>query len=810
VPAFNFFFEICSELCWYLFLRSLAVDHHSTHCSTLCPTHVNKTLSTHVPSSSFDLCYPGLQLREAGTHRESSPSRRDHQPATEPRHSGRAATRHTLQRETNISSRGMSREAAPQMGSIAAELDLAAKEDREAAAKAIDEIYPLQDADYLDNMGSFDDEEHHTYALQPTPMDEKENEKPPADMRRMKTTRDEASGRAKAPPSSSQKLSQGGPQGPPKPQAYPSPYQQQQPGQPGYGYRSSPHYMPGPPPPGYPMYQQYGQPGAPNPPHFYPPGAPLPPGYPGPYGSSYGHPPPGYPGGPPWSSFPQGYTGRPPQPAAHIDQGPKPFPEDTMKDPFRSREGERHDAGSKASKPYVGSPPLKKRGRAGMIRSMDSWGDAILSPSGDLRKSPISKGHGKIHEGDVGSLLEVSTPYRSPMRSGDRMMDERSSHKKYKRSPLFPDYSTFVIDTPGGQMDGTKLEAEHFSSPMGPSFPDGFEDDGRAPSFPMAMDSDNSNEVPDLGGITFNRTGSRDSELGLDDGPPILPPPRRTAQFPHSPFFNFMGELSPLPSSLRYHDSPYERSSREYPVGAYSSNRAGYAPPMMGSPGLGERSRTLPVMPSTGRVVGSGHHVLPSSPLTGSASKHQQWDGDQTPGASPASTAPYRLKIGSGGSRNSKGLQDINNVLRGSGSSLAPRRSPPSSFPTPNSIGSSGRSSSTGYVGDMRTPVKMSTPSGSGDTPSFPGSGSSHPNARFPLQGLVTSTPISSRKSIGKENRRNPCNCKKSKCLKLYCECFAAELFCEGCNCLDCSNTSEYVSLSACVVYMPYKTTIAM
>ena len=29
----------------------------------------------------------------------------------------------------------------------------------------------------------------------------------------------------------------------------------------------------------------------------------------------------------------------------------------------------------------------------------------------------------------------------------------------------------------------------------------------------------------------------------------------------------------------------------------------------------------------------------------------------------------------------------------------------------------------------------------------------------------------------------NPCNCKKSKCLKLYCECFAAENFCQSCNC---------------------------
>eukprot|EP01139_Manchomonas_bermudensis_P019460 Amastigsp_a676824_32.p1 type:complete len:268 gc:universal Amastigsp_a676824_32:77-880(+) len=33
------------------------------------------------------------------------------------------------------------------------------------------------------------------------------------------------------------------------------------------------------------------------------------------------------------------------------------------------------------------------------------------------------------------------------------------------------------------------------------------------------------------------------------------------------------------------------------------------------------------------------------------------------------------------------------------------------------------------------------------------------------------------------------CNCKNSKCLKLYCECFAAGLYCTGCLCKACHNT---------------------
>lgn len=39
------------------------------------------------------------------------------------------------------------------------------------------------------------------------------------------------------------------------------------------------------------------------------------------------------------------------------------------------------------------------------------------------------------------------------------------------------------------------------------------------------------------------------------------------------------------------------------------------------------------------------------------------------------------------------------------------------------------------------------------------------------------------------------CSCKKSKCLKLYCECFAAGVLCDpGCKCTDCSNTADNVA----------------
>ncbi|VDD90147.1 unnamed protein product [Enterobius vermicularis] len=38
---------------------------------------------------------------------------------------------------------------------------------------------------------------------------------------------------------------------------------------------------------------------------------------------------------------------------------------------------------------------------------------------------------------------------------------------------------------------------------------------------------------------------------------------------------------------------------------------------------------------------------------------------------------------------------------------------------------------------------------------------------------------------------RKPCNCTKSMCLKLYCDCFANGEFCKDCNCKDCRNNLE-------------------
>eukprot|EP00347_Sterkiella_histriomuscorum_P019716 403340562 len=49
----------------------------------------------------------------------------------------------------------------------------------------------------------------------------------------------------------------------------------------------------------------------------------------------------------------------------------------------------------------------------------------------------------------------------------------------------------------------------------------------------------------------------------------------------------------------------------------------------------------------------------------------------------------------------------------------------------------------------------------------------------------------SSQQNNGKKN----CNCKNSKCLKLYCECFASGEYCKNCNCNGCCNNIENESI---------------
>ncbi|XP_062837637.1 protein lin-54 homolog isoform X1 [Anolis carolinensis] len=67
---------------------------------------------------------------------------------------------------------------------------------------------------------------------------------------------------------------------------------------------------------------------------------------------------------------------------------------------------------------------------------------------------------------------------------------------------------------------------------------------------------------------------------------------------------------------------------------------------------------------------------------------------------------------------------------------------------------------------------------------SLSGTSSIQTQARLPFNGVIPSESA---------NRpRKPCNCTKSLCLKLYCDCFANGEFCNNCNCANCYNNLDH------------------
>ncbi|XP_055824965.1 protein tesmin/TSO1-like CXC 5 isoform X2 [Solanum dulcamara] len=65
-----------------------------------------------------------------------------------------------------------------------------------------------------------------------------------------------------------------------------------------------------------------------------------------------------------------------------------------------------------------------------------------------------------------------------------------------------------------------------------------------------------------------------------------------------------------------------------------------------------------------------------------------------------------------------------------------------------------------------------------------------HPSIRplKPESPKARSRQSSSEAKDGTPKKPKQCNCKHSRCLKLYCECFASGIHCDGCNCANCLN----------------------
>ncbi len=47
------------------------------------------------------------------------------------------------------------------------------------------------------------------------------------------------------------------------------------------------------------------------------------------------------------------------------------------------------------------------------------------------------------------------------------------------------------------------------------------------------------------------------------------------------------------------------------------------------------------------------------------------------------------------------------------------------------------------------------------------------------------------------------CHCKKSQCLKLYCDCFANNQYCNGCACMDCKNVEANAQVGCANMFLP-------
>ncbi|XP_029848500.2 protein lin-54 homolog isoform X2 [Ixodes scapularis] len=116
---------------------------------------------------------------------------------------------------------------------------------------------------------------------------------------------------------------------------------------------------------------------------------------------------------------------------------------------------------------------------------------------------------------------------------------------------------------------------------------------------------------------------------------------------------------------------------------------------------------------------------------------------------------------------------------------------------SPGLLGSSAVGSQGGFV-----PIAAAAPT----TASV--SAQAGPDQKPPDSLHVHKAQVNGTSSEDNSRPRKPCNCTKSQCLKLYCDCFANGEFCHSCNCNNCFNNLEHEeerqkAISACLERNP-------
>jgi len=300
-----------------------------------------------------------------------------------------------------------------------------------------------------------------------------------------------------------------------------------------------------------------------------------------------------------------------------------------------------------------------------------------------------------------------------------------------------------------------------------------------------------------------------------------------------SPLAGHIGDLSSIDQPILHGNNlPYP--NHEFDQQIPSAER--YRPE---SHADGSRSAGQRKYPKPSAVTTSGGRGYASSRLDPGAQPKQLWpsSSDSSPkdrtSSKGGTPGPVRLKIGGAGSLTTRNtFEGINNMMHQRASSNH-KSSVERTNVTSGYMNTPGRPQAPAQqhrplhhsydMTDISTPKKPYNQmrsshgrnyypyppfAGSGRKPIYPSKAESHysmpPKPMY--TGLAPSregnTASKYNPSIappdGKENgkkkgtsKRSPCNCKKSRCLKLYCECFAAKLFCQGCNCTDCGNTPE-------------------